>query len=268
MRYFLVLCILFLAACTSSPAEPQTAVQTTRGNSQSATIQINGVGKEISLSAFVESSDLLFSGEVGNTASVIYDEQIGAETIIGLSNNLQAQDENNEWALQSSRDVPLNFILDIADGKLNAQLSDIQLLKFDLVSNNSTFDIQLPARPLQLAIDANNSTSTLNIPTGAFLILERFSNQAGFMTMNIGEAVSFDGNINIGAGGLTLNTPASTGIQIIVDSVENSEISLPEISRINAEAMSYSTINFGTATAKIVLRATLNGAAIRIVQEV
>lgn len=267
MKYSFLFLILLLAACTANQTVSQTSVQTKRGNSQSATIQINGVGQDISLSALAENSDLLFSGDVGNTASVIYNEQVANETSISLSDNQQVQSENKQWGLEASRDLPINFIMDISDGSLNAKLAETQLLKFDLVSSNSTVDIQFPARPLQLAIDASNSTTSLRIPSGAFVFLERFSNEAGFMTLTVGEGVNFEGNINIGAGGLTLKITQSTGVQIIVDSVENSEISLPGISRINAEETVYSTINYGTATARIVLHATLNGAAIRIVQE-
>lgn len=267
MKYALAILVLLLAACTSSPAVPKTSVQTTRGNSQSATIQINGVGKDISLSASAESSDLLFSGEVGDTSSVIYSENIAEETTIGLSNNPQVQGENNQWMLQASRDVALNFIVDIANGSFNAELSETQLSKFDLLSSNSSVDIQFPARPIQLAIDANGGATSLTIPTGAFVFLEQFSNQAGFMTLTVGEGINLEGSINIGAGGLTLKIPQSTGVQILVVSAENSEISLPGISRINAEETVYSTINFGTASARIVLEAALNGAAVRIVQE-
>jgi len=267
MKNASILFLLLLAACTASPSVPANTVQTVRGNSQSATIQINGVGKDISLSAFAESSNLLFSGDVGDSNSVIYSEEIADNTTIALSDNPQVQTENKQWMLEASRDIPLNFILDISDGSLNAQLADTQLSKFDLVSSNSDVDIQLPARPIELAIDSSGSTSSLNIPTGSFVVLENFSNQAGFMTLTVGEGVNFEGSINIGAGGLTLKIPESTGVQIVVESVENSEISLPGISRISAEQTVYSTINYGTATAHIVLQATLNGAAIRIVQE-
>jgi hypothetical protein len=264
MKYAPIILILLLAACTSTA---QTNVQTVRGNSQSATIQINGLGKDISLSALPENSDLLFFGEIGDRSSVVYTVQSANESSIGLSNNPQVLSENNQWMLQASRDLPSNLILDIADGSLNASLAETQLMQFDLVSSNSTVDIQFPARPLQVALDTTDSTVSLIIPTGAFIFLERLLNQGGFMTISIGDGVSFEGNINIGAGGLTLKIPQSTGVQILVERVENSEISLPGISRIAAEATSYSTINFGTATARLILHAALDGAAIRIVQE-
>jgi hypothetical protein len=267
MKQVFFLAIILLAACTQTESASQTAIQTPRNNTQSATIQINGLGKEINLSALPENSDLLFFGEVGDTSAIIYGVLSANETSIALSNNPQVESDLNQWQLQVSQDVPLNLVLDIADGSLNAQLTETQLMRFDLVSNNSSVDIQFPAFPFTLTLDMSNSTSSLTLPTGAFIFLERLSNQGGFMTISVGEGVSFEGNINIGAGGLTLQIPQTTGVQIIVESAQGSEISLPDISRINAEETSYSTLNFDTASAQIILAATLDGTAIRIVQE-
>lgn len=261
------LAIIILAACTATESAPQTSVQTSRKNTQSATIQINGLGKNIDLSSLPENSDLLFFAEVGDTSSLIFNVQSAAQTNITLNANPQVQTELNQWLLQASQDVPFNLLLDVTNGSLNAQLAETQLMRFDLVSDNSTVDIQFPAFPFQLALDANNSTVSLTIPTGAFILLEHLSNQGGFMTISLGEGLSLEGNINIEAGGLTLQVPQTTGVQIIVESVESSEISLPNSSRISVEETSYSTINFDTAITQIVLRATLNSAAIRIVQE-
>lgn len=265
MKPLFFLAVILLTACT--PSAPQTIIQTLRDNTQSATIQVNGLGKDINLSALPENSDLLFFAEVGDTSSLIYNVQSANQTTITLNPNPQIQTDQNQWLLQASQDIPFNLLLDISDGSLNAQLAETQLMRFDLVSDNSTVDIQFPASPFQFALDANDSTVSLNIPTGAFILLEHLSNHGGFMTISLGEGLSFEGNINIEAGGLTLKIPQTTGVQIIVESVENSEISLPNISRISVEGMSYSTINFDTASAKIILRATLNSAAIRIVQE-
>jgi hypothetical protein len=256
-----------LVACTPTESASQTTIQTTGGNTQSAAIQINGLGKEINLSSLPQNSDLLFFGEVGDISSVVYDVQAANETSIALSNNPQVESDLNQWQLQVNQDVPLNLVLDIADGSLNAQLAETQLTRFDLVSNNSSVDIQFPAFPFTLTLDMSNSTSSLTLPTGAFIFLERLSNQGGFVTILVGDGVGFEGNINIGAGGLTLQIPQTTGVQIIVESAQGSEISLPDISRINAEETSYSTLNFDTASVQIIIGATLDGAAIRIVQE-
>jgi hypothetical protein len=85
--------------------------------------------------------------------------------------------------------------------------------------------------------------------------------------MNTAEGVGFDGAMTIAAGGLTLQVPLTTGVQVIVEAAQQSEVSLPNMERIGAEIMTYQTENFTTATSLIVLRVSLNGAAIRVEQE-
>jgi len=143
----------------------------------------------------------------------------------------------------------------------------MNLPRFDIVSLNSTVDLTLPASPFQLAVDSSDSTFNLNIPTNAGVQSAQIVSNGGIMSLNVEAGVSFIGNIAVTSGGLTITVPQTTGVQIIVESTSNSEITLPDSSRITADATFYTTSNFGESDSQILLNGILNAAAIRIVQE-
>ena len=233
---------------------------------QSAVINLNIMNRSATIQPLAPESDLLFSAFVGDVNTVTYSEVMSEQAFIMLSDNPDMP-SNNDWSIQASTAIPLAYVVDVTDGALNANLSLADLPRFDIVTSNSTLDINLPVSTFQLAVDTSNSTSNFNIPSGAVVQTSQVISDGGLMTLSIGEDVSFAGTVAIRSGGFTLNVPATTGVQIIVNRSENSELSLPNMLRIPADTISYSTNNFFQTESQIILQADLNGSAMRIIQE-
>jgi hypothetical protein len=256
-----MLLIMFLAACT---AAPQSKVTAPRGGISSAVINLNIASREASIAALPVDSASLLEAEVGDVQSVDFASEIGEQALVALSDS---SPDETVWAIAVHPSVPSAFVVDLSDGSLNADLSSLTIPLFDIVTSTSTLELKLPATAFPLALDASDSTVSLSIPIGATMQLNQFVSSGSFITIDTAEGVSFDGTMTIAAGGLTLHTPRSTGVQIIVEAAQQAEITLPNMERIGAEIMTYQTENFATATTHIVLRSALNGAALRVEQD-
>jgi hypothetical protein len=262
MRLYLLIILTFiLSACT---APPQSKVIVPREAISSAVINLNIASREASIEALASDSANLFEAEVGDVKSVEFATETGDQAFIALSDS---SPDETRWTIAVHPSVPSAFVVDLSDGSLNAALSTLTIPLFDMVSSDSIAELTLPTSAFQLALDASDSTVNLNIPSGAALQLNQFVSSGSFITMNTAEGVGFDGAMSIAAGGLTLHVPLTTGVQIVVEAAQQAEISLPNMERIGAEVMTYQTENFTAATNLIVLRVSLNGAAIRVEQE-
>jgi hypothetical protein len=262
MRLYLpILLIFILSACT---APPQSKVVVPREAISSAVINLNIASREASIGTLASDSANLFEAEVSDVNSVEFAAEIADQAFIALSDS---SPDETPWTIAVHPSVPSAFVVDLSDGSLNADLSTLTIPLFDMVSSDSSLELILPTSASQLALDASDSTVNLNIPTGSSLQLNQFVSSGSFITMNTAEGVGFDGAMTIAAGGLTLQVPLTTGVQVIVEAAQQSEVSLPNMERIGAEIMTYQTENFTTATSLIVLRVSLNGAAIRVEQE-
>ncbi|GAB5492982.1 MAG: hypothetical protein Phog2KO_31970 [Phototrophicaceae bacterium] len=254
-----------LASCTTAPQIIDT-VSSPVTDIQSAVINLNIMNRSATIQPLAPESDLLFSALVGDVNTVTYSEVMSEQAFIMLSDNPNVP-SSNDWSIQATTAIPLAYVVDVTDGTLNADLSLADLPRFDIVASNSTLDIDLPMSGFQLAVDASDSTSNFNIPTGAVIQSSQLVSNGGLMTMTVAEGVSFAGTVASRSGGFTLNVPVTTGVQIIVSNSQNSEISLPNAPRVPAEAISYSTDNFFQTDSQIILQADLNGSAMRIIQE-
>lgn len=265
MKRFGFLLILLLASCnTTLPL--QDTVQTQVGLAQSAVVNLNIMNRVATIEPLANDSELLFSAFVADINSVTYSADVSEQAFIILGDNPNLA-LISDWAIQANSDIPMAYVVDVTDGSLSANLSIVNLPRFDIVASNSTIEIDFPSSAFQLASDVNNSTVNFFIPTGAIVQSSQLVSNGGLMTLDIANGVSFTGNVTIQSGGFTLTVPATTGVQIVVIGNDNSEISLPNASRTPAELTIYSTDNFEQAESQIILRADLNGAAIRIIQE-
>ncbi len=266
MRRLCIFILLCLGACSTAEPPSTDTVQSLHGDAQSAVINLNILNRDATLQSLAAESNLLFSANVGDVNTVSYTEDLNEQAFIALSDNPDSQ-SSGEWTIEATDDIPISYVVDVSDGSFNANLSNMNLPRFDIVSLNSMVDLALPASPFQLAVDSSDSTFNLNIPTNAGVQSAQIVSNGGLMALNVEAGVSFIGNIAITSGGLTITVPATTGVQIIIESTTNSEITLPDSPRIPADAEFYTTSNFGESDSQILLNGTLNAAAIRIVQE-
>lgn len=261
--------IFILGACSTPTQTTQSTdtVEVIRGDAQLAVINLNILNRDATISPVQEeSSEILFSASVEDVSTVSFISEIDTEAFISLTGN-PTETSTANWAIETNPDVPTSYVIDVTDGTLNADLSQANVPRFDIVSTNSTVDIQLPSSAFQLAIASSSSQFNTTIPSDAEVQFSQLSSSGGLMTLDIGNSVGFSGAIAITSGGLTLRVPATTGVQIIVEGTANSEIYLPDIPRIPVEVTTYTTVNFNNSEAQIVLNASLSGAAVRIVQE-
>jgi hypothetical protein len=261
MKRLVFIVLLILSACTSAPPSKVTSP---RDGISSAVINLNIANREAQIGALASDSSNLFEAEVGDASSVEFAAEQSEQAFIALSDS---SPDATVWDIHVHPSVPSSFVLDANEASISADLSALTIPLFDVVSSNSTLELSLPATSFQLALDATDSTVNLSIPSGTALQLNQFISSRSFITMSLGEGVAFDGAMTIAAGGLTLRLPLSTGVQIVVEAAEQAEISLPNMERIGAEVMSYQTENFATAASRIVLRVSLNGAALRVEQQ-
>lgn len=261
-----VICFLLMFVLVSCSAQVVDTVSSQATGIQSAVINLNIMNRSATIQPLASASDILFSAFVGDVNTVNYSETMGEQAFVILSDN-PAMPSNTDWVIQASSAIPLAYVVDVTDGALEANLSLADLPRFDIVANNSTLDIDFPISAFQLAVDTSNSTSNFNIPREAVVQSSQLISNEGLMTVTVAELVSFSGNVVVRSGGLTLNVPLTTGVQIMVTSSENSEISLPNAPRIPADTITYSTDNFLQADSQIILQADLNGSAMRIIQE-
>jgi hypothetical protein len=260
MKRLVFIALLILSACTSAPTSKVTSP---RGLASSAVINLNIANREAHIGALTSESANLFEAEVGDVSSVEFSADTGEQAFIALSDS---SPDATVWDILVHPSVPSSFVVDANEASLSADLSALTIPLFDMVSANSNVELVLPASAFQLALDAADSTVTLNVPSGTALQLSQFFSSRSFITMSLAEGVAFDVAMTIAAGGLTMRVPATTGVQIVVESAEQAEISLPNMERIGAEVMTYQTENFEAATSRIVLRVSLNGAALRVEQ--
>lgn len=260
MKRILIFAILILSACS---ATPETKAIVAREGVSSAVVNLNVANREATIGALSNDSAQLFEAEVGDLADVDFAVEHGEQALIVLGDS---SPDETAWQILVHPSIPSAFVVDATEATLNANLSQLSIPLFDVVSNNSTLDIEAPMSAFHLALDANNSTVNLHLPTGVAIQFNQFTSNSSFITLTVAEDVAFDGAMSITAGGLSLNVPASTGVQIVVESAEQAEISLPNMERIGAETMTYQTMNFSTATRQIILRVQLIGAALRVEQ--
>lgn len=265
MKPLCFLLLFILAACNTTPQIRDT-VQTEVGIAQSAVINLNIMNRSASIQPLASDSEILFSAVVGDTNTVTYSAEVNEQAFILLSDNPDVS-SSNDWTIQANADIPLAYVVDVTDGSFSANLNPADLPRFDIVASNSTVDIDFPISAFQLASDASNSHVNFSIPTGAVVQSSQLISIGGLLNLDIAQGVSFVGNVTVESGGFTLTVPPTTGVQIIVASSENSEISLPNAPRTPAEISSYSTDNFSQSDSQIILQADLDGAAIRIIQE-
>lgn len=266
MQRLCILILLFLGACTTTKPQSRDTVQTLRQNAQSAVINLNILNRDATLQALEAQSDSLFSANVGDVSAVNYTAEPGSQTFIALSDNLDSLSPAF-WTIEASVDIPVSYVVDVIDGSLNANLTNMNLPRFDIVALNSTVDLILPASPFQLAVDSSDSSFNLQIPVNAQVQSAQLVSNDGLMSLSVGAGVSFIGNIAVSSGGITIIVPPTTGVQIIVESTINSEITLPGSPRIATDVTFYTTPNFGESESQILLNGILNSAAIRIIQE-
>ncbi|MEO1290095.1 MAG: hypothetical protein AAFV93_20265 [Chloroflexota bacterium] len=266
-RICILLCLL-LTACnpTSTPQTPSNSVQSPLNEAQSAVLNLNIFNRDATLSSLSSESNALFLADVGNQESVAYIETIAEQSFIALSDNPAGTDDNS-WSLQASPSIPISYVIDVTSGTLSATLTDLIVSRFDLVAETATIDVTLPTSELQMAVDATASTVNLHMPIGSQASSVQLTSTDGFITMTLEDGVNLIGNLSITSGGMTITVPTSTGVQILVENAENSEITLPNNPRSVAEASIYTTPNFDQTTAKVILTSTLIGATLRIIQE-
>lgn len=259
---------IVVCACGASPSSTtsQTLLTTPLGASESAVINLNVFNRNANLTPLATESDLLLSADVGDTSSVSYVAEQDAQAYIALSTNPN-QTAIFDWTIQASSTIPISYVVDVTDGQFIADLNALNIPRFDIVASNSTLDIDFPSTAFQVAVDVNNSTTDLRIPESAQVQSAQITTAGGLLTLNVAEGVRFISNLAVTSGGVTLIVPPSTGVQIIVEQTDNSEITLPDRPRTIAEQIIYTTANFDQSSAQILLNSTLNGAAIRIVQE-
>jgi hypothetical protein len=260
MKRLVFILLLGLSACAGSN---QSKAIVPREGVQSAVINLNIANREANVGALAGDSANLFEAEVGDLESVEFAVESGEQAFIALSDS---SPDATIWSIAVNPLVPTAFVVDASEATINGDLSSLTIPLFDVVTANSTIDLTMPASSFQLAFDANESTVNLDLPGGSVMQLNQFTSNSSFITLTTGEAVAFDGAMSITAGGLSINVPASTGVQIVVESADQAEISLPDMERIGAEVMSYQTMNFSTATTQIILRVHLSGAALRVEQ--
>ncbi|MEO1645874.1 MAG: hypothetical protein AAFR67_11845, partial [Chloroflexota bacterium] len=232
---------------------------------QSALVNLNVASREATL-AGISTTDSIFTADVGNPESVSFTTETDAQqSIIALSND-SADTSASTWALQASTALPISFVIDTFDSTFTANLTDMNVPRFDLVTESSTIDLQLPADDTQLALDSTDSTVDIFLPTGSNPSISQITSNGSLLTLIIADEVRFDSNMVITGGALTLAVPVSTGVQVTITSTDNGEISLPMLARIPAEAITYQTENYATSTAQINLTVTLDSATLRITQ--
>lgn len=266
IKRFSFILIVVLAACTSTEPALTDTVETSLAGAQSAVINLNILNRDAILSALPDESNLLFSANVGDVNAVQYVENVSEQTFIALSDNPELP-SSADWTINISPAIPMSYVVDVSDGTLDANMTGLELPRFDIVSSNSTVDITFPAGAFQLAVDNSESTTVLNIPDGAEVQSAQLVSNGGLMSLNVETQISFIANVSVTSGGLTITVPSTTGVQLIVESATNSEITLPDSPRIPAEATIYTTPDFELSTSQVLLSGTLNAAAIRIVQE-
>lgn len=266
MQRLCIFILLFLGACTTATPQSTDIVQASRNNTQSAVVNLNILNRDANLQALSTQSDSLFSANVGDINTVNYTAALNEQAFIALSDNPDVQ-SSAVWEIEASVDIPVSYVVDVTNGTLNANLTAMNLPRFDIVAFDSTVDIFLPASPFQLAIDGSESDFNLTVPTNAQIQSAQIVSNGGLMSLVVEDGVSFIGNIALTSGGMTIKVPSTTGVQIIVESTTNSEITLPSSPRIATDAIFYTTANFAESESQILLSAILNSAAIRIIQE-
>lgn len=266
IKPFSFLVVLILVSCTTTQAPPIYTVDASLAGAQSAVINLNILNRDARLSALSSESNLLFSANVGDVDTVTYTENIAEQTFIALSDNPVKQ-SSVDWNIQISPAIPMSYVVDVIDGTFNADFTGLELPRFDIVSSNSTVDMIFPASAFQLAVDNYESSSTLMIPDGAEVQSAQVISNGGLMSLTVETQIGFIATVSVISGGLTITVPTTTGVQLMVQTAINSEITLPGSPRITAEATSYTTPDFEQSTSQILLNGTLNAAMIRIVQE-
>ncbi|MGB7339395.1 MAG: hypothetical protein WBC91_10930 [Phototrophicaceae bacterium] len=264
LNYLLLLIVI--TACGAATSPPESQLTTSIGSAESAVINLNIFNRDAQLTNLAPESDLLISADVGDTHTVTYITEQSAQAYIALSDNPN-QASTFDWAIKTSPSLPISYVIDVTDGDFRADLTQLNIPRFDIVSINSTLDITFPSSAFQMAVDVSDSTAILAIPALADIQSAQVTTSGGLLTMTVDEGVRFISNLTVTAGGMTLIVPASTGVQIIVERAENSEITLPNRPRTIAEPIIYTTPDFEQSSAQILLNSTLIGAAIRIVQE-
>ena len=260
-----LLLLLLLAGCNGTPQITDT-LQAEIGIAQSAVMNLNIMNRSATIQPLASDSELLFSALVGDVSTVSYSAEINEQAFILLSDNPNLP-STTDWEIQASSAIPVAYVVDVTDGTLSANLSIADVPRFDIVASNSTVDVDFPISAFQLASDASDSTVNFSIATGAVVQSSQLVSIGGLLNLDIAQGVSFAGNVTVQSGGFTLTVPPTTGVQIIVASSANSEISLPNAPRTPAEIASYITDNFSQSDSQIILQADLDGAAIRIIQE-
>ncbi|MEO1164525.1 MAG: hypothetical protein AAFV98_12115 [Chloroflexota bacterium] len=263
--YAFLLSMALVACSGASDTQPDNMLSIPRADAQSALVNLNVASREVTLTS-IPTTDSIFTADVGNPESVSFTTETDAQqSIIALSND-SADTSASTWALQASTALPISFVIDTFDSTLTANLTDMNVPRFDLVTESSTIDLQLPADDTQLALDSTDSTVDIFLPTGSNPSISQITSNSSLLTLNTAEGVRFDSNMVITGGALTLAVPVSTGVQVTITSTDNGEISLPMLARIPAEAITYQTENYATSTAQINLTVTLDSATLRITQ--
>lgn len=258
--------IIFSSGCASTDDMSTDIVRVAREDAQLAVINLNITDRLTTIEALPANADLLFSADVGDVQSVDFTTQTdNQQHVVVLSDN-PADDALHDWSIAASRDLPMSFVIDTLDSTLNANLTTLTIPRFDLVAINSTVDITLPADTVAVALDSQDSTLTMRIPAGAQPTLNQVTSTGGLITLVSQADVSYDAQVTVTGGALSIDVPATTGVQVAVQSADNAEISLPMLARIPAEAITYRTENYTQSSAQIMLTATLSNATLRITQ--
>ncbi|MEO0599026.1 MAG: hypothetical protein AAF126_23145, partial [Chloroflexota bacterium] len=180
--YALLLSILLVACSGASDTQADNMLSVSRADTQSALVNLNVASREATLTD-ISTTDSIFTADVGNPESVSFTTETDAQqSIIALSND-SANTSASTWALQASTALPISFVIDTFDSTFTANLTDMNVPRFDLVTESSTIGLQLAADDTQLALDSTDSTVSIFLPTGSNPSISQITSNGSLLTL-------------------------------------------------------------------------------------
>lgn len=189
-----VLCVTALVSAAAGGVFGEAEVKTATYNepengAESADIEIKlGVGK-LELGALNDSNDLL-DANISYVGGIAYDVSGDSDRRITLRQtqgdydffgflslldiNINTTDSDLVWAINLSRDVPLELDIEGGVGGFDLDLSDLQIADLRLESGTGETNITLPEPNESYRVDINGGvgSTSINVPEGVAVRLE------------------------------------------------------------------------------------------------
>lgn len=164
-------------------------------------------------------ADLTYVGEVELTSTG------EAEKVVRLSQKAGASDwvrgastwfnkrQPLRWDVALTRNIPLDLDLHCGAGRVDLDLSALQLTGFSIGNGAGEVIINLPAGEYAAKVGGGVGRTSISIPNDAFVDL-KLSSGAGEVNLDIGQHASVQAQINGGVGEFNLNIPEGAAVRL------------------------------------------------------